>query len=91
MSQIIVQGRCVSNKYAVNVRLKWEFFIKIYPGLLQLGCCNILVAISALFTFFLLSTSRRIQKGAGFNKRAGRIVSFKLINVQAKIRPCRVT
>ena len=94
MSQIIVQGRCVPNKHAVNVRFIWESFIKIYPGLLHLGCCNILVAISALFTLFLLSASGTIQKGAGFNLinvQVLTIVSFKLINVQAQIRPCRVT
>ena len=66
-------------------------FIKVYPELLHLGCCNILIAISALFTFFLLSASRRIQKGAGFNKNAGTIVSFKLKKMQAQIRLCRVT
>ena len=30
VSQIILQGRCVSNKYAVNIRLIWGSFIKIF-------------------------------------------------------------
>jgi len=37
-----------------------------------------------------LNTSKRIQKGAGFNKGASRKLPPQLINVQAQIRPCRV-
>ena len=40
------------------------------PGVLQHFDSNI-----CTFTSFLLTTSRRVQKGAGFNKRAGRIVT----------------
>ena len=54
------------------------FFNKICPEVLHLGGCNILIAMSALFTLFLLTTSKRIQKGAGFNKHAGSIVSFNI-------------
>ena len=43
------------------------------PGVLQHFDSNFCTFIS-----FLLTTSRRIQKGAGFNKRAGRIVSSKI-------------
>jgi hypothetical protein len=79
VSKIIVQGRCVSNKKALNDGLIQGFFIKIYPGthgVLQHFDSNL-----CTFSSFLLTASRRIQKGAGFNKRAGTIVSFKLINV----------
>ena len=51
------------------------FFNKISPGVLYLGCYSIFYSI---FFHFLLNTSRRIQKGAGFNKRAGRTVSSKI-------------
>ena len=71
MSQIIMQGRCIPNKYALNIRLIRDFF---YQNVL--GCCTwVAVAILLQFLHFLLNTSRRIQKGAGFNKRAGRIVT----------------
>ena len=74
MSQIIVQGRCVSNKYALNIRLISDFFSNFVLG------CRTWVASTIWLQFlqFLLNTSRRIQKGAGFNKRAGRIVSSKI-------------
>ena len=51
-----------------------DFLSKICPGVLHLGCCNILIAISALFT-----ANRRIQKSKGFNKHAGEVVSNKAV------------
>ena len=70
VSQIIVQGRCISNKYAPNVKLICDFLTRFCPGSLNLGFPQLL--------HFLLTTSTRFQKGAGFNKRAGRIVSPKV-------------
>ena len=75
-----MQGRCVSNKYALNVRLIQEFFIKIYPGLQHLGCCNILVAISTLLPPFYslqVEESKKVQALINVQVR-------KLINVQAQ-------
>ena len=46
--------------------------------MLHLGFFNILIAISALLTFFLLTTSKIITKGVGFDKRAGTVISFNI-------------
>ena len=61
--------------------------MKIYPGLQHLGCCNILIAISALLPPFYSLQVEESKKGAGFNKHAGlnkRVGLHTLIKVQGE-------
>ena len=92
MSQMIVQGRCISNKYALNVRLIWIFLHQN----LSWGAAPLLLHFDSNFcTFYLLfnccmqvEKSRKVQ--ALINVQVWQFPSI-LINVQAQIRPCRVT
>ena len=74
MSQIIWQDRCVSNRYELNVRFIWELF---YQNLSWVATPGVLQHFT-LFTFFYSLQVEESKKGAGFNKRAGTIVSFNI-------------